>query len=85
MASAIAYLSRKAAHTQVNPTVPLTTLGNTDAPSFEALQGTRAELVQDIVLFLAEGSCVVQKAFETEEIPHRGHSIIENNIHAPGV
>lgn len=49
MASAIAYLSRKAAHTQVNPTVPLTTLGNTDAPSFEALQGTRAELVQDIV------------------------------------
>lgn len=49
MASATAYLSRKAAHTQVNPTVPLTTLGNTDAPSFEALQGTRAELVQDIV------------------------------------
>lgn len=50
MASAIAYLSRKAAHKQVNPAVPLTTLGRTDVPSFEELQSTRAELVQDIVL-----------------------------------
>lgn len=49
MASAIAYLSRKAGHKQVNSRVPLTVLGNTEALPEEELAASREELVQDLV------------------------------------
>lgn len=49
MASAIAYLSRKAGHQQVNAAVPLTTLGNTEGLTPEALAASRDELVDDLV------------------------------------
>lgn len=49
MASAIAYQSRKAGHRQVDPDVPLTTLGNTEGLSDEALAASRDELVHDLI------------------------------------
>jgi len=49
MAAATAYLSRKAHHVQVNPSVPLTVLGNTEAASDEVLTSSRQEMVKDLV------------------------------------
>lgn len=49
MASAIAYLSRKAGHKQVNPRIPLTVLGTTEALPDEELASNRDELVHDLV------------------------------------
>ncbi|WFD01625.1 hypothetical protein MOBT1_000301 [Malassezia obtusa] len=49
MASAIAYLSRKAGHKQVNPRVPLTVLGTTEALPEDELRANRDELVHDLV------------------------------------
>ncbi|PKI84461.1 hypothetical protein MVES_001716 [Malassezia vespertilionis] len=49
MASAIAYLSRKAGHEQVNARVPLTVLGTTEALPTETLAKNREELVHDLV------------------------------------
>lgn len=49
MASAIAYLSRRAPHKQINPRVPLTLLGNTEALSDEELAASSHELVSDLV------------------------------------
>ncbi|WFD30949.1 hypothetical protein MSPP1_001975 [Malassezia sp. CBS 17886] len=50
MASAVAYLSRKAGHKQVNATVPVTLLGNTEALDNAVLQASRDELVQDLIV-----------------------------------
>lgn len=49
MASSIAYLSRKAPHMQINPRVPLTVLGNTEALADAELASNRHELVTDLV------------------------------------
>ncbi|WFD47638.1 hypothetical protein GLX27_002290 [Malassezia furfur] len=49
MASAIAYLSRKAGHKQVNARVPLTVLGTTEALPDDVLKANRDELVHDLV------------------------------------
>lgn len=49
MASAIAYLSRKAGHKQVNERVPLTVLGTTEALPDDVLKANRDELVHDLV------------------------------------
>lgn len=49
MASAIAYLSRKAGHKQVNQEVPLTTLGNTEGLSEDVLASNREELIEDLI------------------------------------
>ncbi|KAL4402609.1 RNA polymerase II transcriptional regulator [Malassezia pachydermatis] len=49
MASAIAYLSRKSGHKQVNQEVPLTTLGNTEGLSEDVLASNREELIEDLI------------------------------------
>ncbi|WFD43282.1 hypothetical protein MPSI1_001943 [Malassezia psittaci] len=49
MASAIAYLSRKASHKQVNSRVPVTVHGSTEALSDEALEASRKELIHDLI------------------------------------
>lgn len=50
MASAIAYMSRKSSHKQVDPQVPLTTMGNTEGLPPDALNASRDELVSDLIL-----------------------------------
>jgi len=49
MASAIAYTSRKASHKQVNPQVPLTTLGNAEGLAPDAMEASRDELIADLI------------------------------------
>lgn len=67
MAAAIAYLSRKAPHMQVNPTVPLTLLGNTEAIAPEDLASSRTELVEDLVLQAKEVSWRIDQLPKADE------------------
>lgn len=67
MASAVAYLSRKAAHKQVNTVVPLTVLGTPESVSDDVLAAQREELVQGLVKQAKDVEQCIQK------LPHFDH------------
>ncbi|WFD34089.1 hypothetical protein MCUN1_000921 [Malassezia cuniculi] len=83
MASAIAYLSRKASHKQVNARIPLTVLGNTEALTDDDLASNRQELVADLIAQAKDVQWRISQLPDTSDDPNDNTHLaaLETELH----